>query len=528
MNNKGLNVLSLFDGTSCCRVALDRANIKVDNYYASEIDKYAIQIAQKNYKDTKQLGSVTDFEKWNLDWSNIDLVTGGFPCQSWSTAGKQRGDKDERGMLFWVMLGIMKKVLYNNPKAKFLIENVKMKKEFEQYITFHTNQALGKVNKILINSSLVSAQNRQRWYWTNIENIEQPENKGVLLKDVLEKEGYTDRDKSMCLDANYGRGSNLRRYFHRGSRQIIFNTLSLLNDLKTNKPSIDNINFLYNQRRIEWRILTPLECERLQTLPDKVFYAIIDLKELLCLDQAKNFVNAVEKNHKLLKLVLSAEKKELKEYVNIAIQSMSVSHQSKKYIAQKSVDTQTSKQAKECISHKQTELNTSANNVENNVLYQSQEIEVDSVAVNVPMNLIEGRIAHNGKAESLLKDNNSLNQKNGKNVQKLYLKEIMELVENVGLGITKKIEKSSIYTTSYHLSTQNTEQILTILYYFAKNVIDGRIAKRIQIKSLYLSLTDGYTYGVSNSQRYKMIGNGWTISVISHIFSKGLKGEQID
>lgn len=265
---KELNVLSLFDGISVCRVALNKANFIVKNYYASEIDKYAIQIAQKNYPDTMQLGSVIDFDKWDIDWTSIDLVTGGFPCQSWSTAGKQLGDKDDRGKLFWVMLDIMKKVLKYNPKAKFLIENVKMKREFEEYITFHTSEALGKVNKILINSALVSAQNRQRWYWTNIENIEQPEDKGILLKDILEKEGYTDRDKSMCLDANYESGSNLRRYFYRGSRQIIFNTLSLLNDLKTNKPSIDNINFLSNQRRTEWRILTPLECERLQTLPD--------------------------------------------------------------------------------------------------------------------------------------------------------------------------------------------------------------------------------------------------------------------
>ena len=171
MQSKKINVLSLFDGVSCGRIALERAGIEVDNYFSSEIDKYAIQVANKNYPqdEDKRLGDVTKWQDWNIDWSNIDLVTGGFPCQAWSVAGKQLGDKDERGMLFWTMLDIMKKVLEHNPKAKFLIENVKMKKEFEEYITLHTSNALGVVHKHLMNSALVSAQNRQR-YWQRLDN----------------------------------------------------------------------------------------------------------------------------------------------------------------------------------------------------------------------------------------------------------------------------------------------------------------------------------------------------------------------
>ncbi|WP_235376234.1 DNA (cytosine-5-)-methyltransferase, partial [Proteus faecis] len=122
--------------------------------------------------------------EWDIDWSNVGLVTAGFPCQSWSLAGKQLGDKDERGKLFWTTLEIMSHVLENNPDAKFMLENVKMKKEFEEYITLHTERALGYVNKTLINSSLLSAQNRQRYYWTNFE-VSQPEDKGVLLKDII-------------------------------------------------------------------------------------------------------------------------------------------------------------------------------------------------------------------------------------------------------------------------------------------------------------------------------------------------------
>lgn len=182
-----MNVLSLFNGMSCGYMALEKLGIKVDKYYSSEIDKYANLAAQALFPDTIQLGDVTNWREWDIDWASLDLVTGGFPCQAWSMAGKQLGDKDERGMLFWTMLDIMKHVRYHNPKADFLIENVKMKKEFEEYITLHTEKALGHVHKILINSALVSAQNRNRYYWTSFE-AGQPEDKGLVLADIIECE----------------------------------------------------------------------------------------------------------------------------------------------------------------------------------------------------------------------------------------------------------------------------------------------------------------------------------------------------
>jgi DNA (cytosine-5)-methyltransferase 1/DNA (cytosine-5)-methyltransferase 3A len=208
-----MNVLSLFNGMSGGMMALEKLGVPVTNYYSSEIDKYANQAAQALFPDTVQLGDVTNWREWGIDWASIDLVTGGFPCQAWSMAGKQLGDKDERGMLFWTMLDIMKHVKYHNPRANFLIENVKMKKEFEEYITTHMCNALnafeydheatgeceylqeecGKtpLYKILINSALVSAQNRNRYYWTNFE-VEQPEDRGILLKDIIEHDGdYT-------------------------------------------------------------------------------------------------------------------------------------------------------------------------------------------------------------------------------------------------------------------------------------------------------------------------------------------------
>lgn len=180
-----MNVLSLFNGISGCHLALERAGIKHGQVYYAEINKYANMVTEKHYPNDIALGDVTKWREWDIDWSSIGLVSAGFPCQAWSVAGKQLGDKDERGMLFWTTLEIIAHVLKHNPSAKFLMENVKMKKDFEQYITHHTEQALGKVEKTLINSALVSAQNRQRYYWTNFE-VTQPDDKGILLGDVLE------------------------------------------------------------------------------------------------------------------------------------------------------------------------------------------------------------------------------------------------------------------------------------------------------------------------------------------------------
>ena len=305
-----MNVLSLFDGMSCGRVALERAGIKVDNYYSSEIDKYAIQIANKNYPqdEVNRLGDVTKWQNWNINWSNIDLVTGGFPCQAWSIAGKQQGDRDERGMLFWTMLDIMKKVLEYNPRAKFLIENVKMKKEFEEYITLHTSNALGVVYKHLINSALVSAQNRQRYYWTNIENIEQPKDKGILLKDILEdnisnlrpcelREFKTDSICHHIAEAIDIKGNEcIKRVYADSGKSPTLTTMTgghrepkvLINKLCNVNPSGRGINgnvygiyaksptlttnkgegIKISSDKLHYRKLTPLECERLQTLPD--------------------------------------------------------------------------------------------------------------------------------------------------------------------------------------------------------------------------------------------------------------------
>ena len=171
-----MNVLSLFDGMSCGQIALKKLGIEVDKYYASEIDKYAIEVTQANFPNTIQLGDVTKLDTSKLP--HIDLIMGGSPCQGFSRANNNAlAFDDPRSALFFEFVRCVNEL---KPKY-FLLENVNMKKEWLDTIT----QYLG-VDGIKINSSLVSAQNRVRWYWTNIPNIEQPKEKGIVLNDILE------------------------------------------------------------------------------------------------------------------------------------------------------------------------------------------------------------------------------------------------------------------------------------------------------------------------------------------------------
>ena len=171
---KGLRVLSLFDGISCGQLALQRAGLPVEIYFASEIDKHAIKITQKNYPETIQMGDVKNIYFESL--GQIDLLIGGSPCQGFSFAGKQLNFNDPRSKLFFEYVRALEEI---QPKY-FLLENVKMKQEFQNIITSH----LG-VEPIEINSSLISAQNRKRLYWTNIPNVSLPENRNIILKDIV-------------------------------------------------------------------------------------------------------------------------------------------------------------------------------------------------------------------------------------------------------------------------------------------------------------------------------------------------------
>ena len=244
-----MNVLSLFDGISCGQIALERAGIKVDNYFASEIDKHAVQVTKHNYPNTKHVGDVTKIKVENLP--KIDLLIGGSPCQGFSFAGKQLNFDDPRSKLFFEYVRLLKEC---KPKY-FLLENVKMKKEYEQIITDH----LG-VEPILINSSLVSAQNRKRLYWTNIY-IEKMIDKCILVKDILD---YNSEHKPL---SDIAIAKHIRnRPNHKSSGKAPTLTTELAHG--TGKNITPKCHFEIKAITGEDRVFSPLECERLQTVPD--------------------------------------------------------------------------------------------------------------------------------------------------------------------------------------------------------------------------------------------------------------------
>lgn len=255
-----MNVLSLFDGISCGQVALERARIKVNRYVAYEIDKSAIKISQHNYPNIEQCGDVfkADFTKYK----GFDILIGGSPCTHWSIAQKASNRETTSEGLGWDLFSQYVRALRESEAKYFLYENnYSMSKEIKNEIT----KTLG-VEPIFINSNLVSAQLRKRLYWTNIPNVQQPKDKGILLKDIIES-GTVDRDKSLCLTRRYagfsGSQSYLcRRYFGKSFGQAIFE-----GDIdKIKNQWKENPYFVSDEKNI--RQMTITECERLQTLPD--------------------------------------------------------------------------------------------------------------------------------------------------------------------------------------------------------------------------------------------------------------------
>lgn len=322
-----MKVLSLFDGMSCGQIALDQLGIPVETYYASEIDKYAIEVTQANYPDTIHVGDVTKLN--SKDFADVDLIMGGSPCQGFSFAGKQLAFNDPRSALFFEFIRLLKDI---KPKY-FLLENVRMKKDFLDIISQEVSKCYPEITfglePYLINSSLVSAQSRQRYYWTNIPNIQQPKDKGIVLRDILETTTSEEYYAGQNLQKNYKGGNQLNPnyksqantihsadgksgticagthgysngyvadvdpkyylsekavkymkkshvndwtkgktreeiYIKNGSQKSNALTANMHKGVPYNVIEIDKPK----QKDLTWRKLTPLECERLQTVPD--------------------------------------------------------------------------------------------------------------------------------------------------------------------------------------------------------------------------------------------------------------------
>lgn len=260
--SNGINILSLFDGISCGRIALERANIKINNYFASEIDKSAIVVSQDNYPDIIHIGNVCDIVTTKLP--KIDLLIGGSPCQSFSTAGKGEGFDGESGLFFEYLR------CFQELKPKyFLLENVHMKKDWENKISNYIG-----IDPIKINSSTVSPQSRKRLYWTNIP-VQYLVNKQLYANSII-GENYLSKAEIKQLDftkLDFGGFKSLKSQKRiinnfRGKDELI-NCLTASNTSNTSNPAgCGCSNFVYYQNReYKWRKITREECEQAQTLP---------------------------------------------------------------------------------------------------------------------------------------------------------------------------------------------------------------------------------------------------------------------
>lgn len=206
-----MNVVSLFNGMNTGRQALENVGIKVDKYYSSEIKPYAIQLTQYHFPDTIQLGDILNWKQWDIDWKSIDLVLSGSPCQDLSAAGKRAGINGKKSSLFFVFIDILNHIKSLNPNVLFLQENVGSANKQDVGIM---SRLLG-VYPVRINSSLVTAQLRDRYYWTNIRtneygifgdlvtDIPQPRDRWIMFKDIITN-GATEDDKHRCLNTKIG------------------------------------------------------------------------------------------------------------------------------------------------------------------------------------------------------------------------------------------------------------------------------------------------------------------------------------
>ena len=411
-----MNVLSLFDGMSCGQIALDQLGIPVDKYYAAEIDPYAMRITQNNYPDTIHLGDVTKVK--GEDLPQIDLLLGGSPCQGFSFAGKQLNFDDPRSALFFEYVRLLKEC---NPKY-FLLENVRMKQEYQDVISEH----LG-VKPVIINSGLVSAQNRIRLYWTNIPNITQPQDKGIVLKDVLEE-----------TPDNFVKMSNTFTARQKGNR--------CLTDMTQEKASnLSAMEYVKNGRQGDY-----IACND-NGSPVQVGMA--------------DDING----HDILKRVYSPEGK------SPTLNSMNGGNRQPKVscgaFRGRYEEDGSTKQQLEIRKDDKTNTLTSVQK-DNVVVYKNEQ-------------------AHK---ENYIKLRDESKEK--------VLATQMNNSKNFGNAVREK--KAFTLRAARPNGVINKEQ-----YYYRK--LTPLECERLQ------TVPDGYTEGVSNTQRYKMLGNGWTVEVIKHI-----------
>jgi len=440
-----MNVLSLFDGMSCGRIALERLGIPIDNYYASEIDKYAIQVSQANYPDIIQVGDITELDLSTLP--KIDLIMGGSPCQGFSFAGKQLAFDDPRSALFFEFVRCVKEL---QPKY-FLLENVRMKKEYLDVISEYMG-----VEPIMINSALVSAQNRVRYYWTNISGIEQPEQRGIVLRDILETNTSDE----------YLAGENLQKNY-KGGNQLNPNYKSQANTIHDTDGKSGTICAGTHGYANGYVKDFDKNLSKMTTKDDKSF----------CLTANYGFAGAKNSLEKKQRTMIPTDVDPKYYLSDKAIDYMN--RGSEKYTGKKT-------RAEHYIKHESEKSKTLTANMHKGVPYGVIAVDKEKKQLTIKEATKKGyTIIEDGDCFDMTFPNSKTRR--GRNMK----------------------DKSNCLTAAnydymrYEHSDKDKE-----VYWRKLTPVE---CERLQ------TVPDNYTNHVSNTQRYKMLGNGWTIEVITHI-----------
>ena len=548
-----MKVLSLFDGMSCGQIALDQLGIPVETYYASEIDKYAIQVTQANYPNTVQVGDVTNLDP--KDFADVDLIMGGSPCQGFSFAGKQLAFDDPRSALFFEFIRLLKAI---KPRY-FLLENVRMKKEFLDIISQEVSKCYPEIafgiEPILINSSLLSAQSRQRYYWTNIPNIQQPEDRGIVLKDILEDDFSSDRDKSYCIDANYSKtGAKPHHYKDKYRRQLVnkpkqdkqFVSKEAIERYVQDKDS--EFNDTYNKRTVKGDKSTTIrpnnntaniwvnEKAIRETKPKQVGMAADikghDILRRVYSPEGKSpTLNSMGGGNREPKVAIVNKKVNLKKYNDeIAINPRNFGGKGYVGTNEKSVAlTQPSGNNATLVRVKEEEPKVVTGGAFRGRAYDKDGKRMDrngSSVANKTKQMLELRKDNKSNAITTVGKDSVVVEKlpdKSKVLKSNYYKSSKANFENdtskggkfsaTGVPLKAQTIKSQYYKSSRaNFERQGTFHATGV----QQEDLTWRKLTPLECERLQ-TVPDNYTNHVSNTQRYKMLGNGWTVEVIKHI-----------
>ena len=545
-----MKVLSLFDGMACGRIALDQLGIPVEKYYASEIDKYAMQVSQANYPNIIQVGDVCDLDP--KDYMDVDLIQAGSPCQGFSMAGKQLAFNDPRSALFFEFIRLLKAI---KPRY-FLLENVRMKREFLQVISQQVSECYPEmpfgIEPIFINSSLVSAQSRQRYYWTNIPNIKQPTDRGIVLKDILEDDFDSDRDKSYCIDANYSKtGAKPHHYKDKNRRQLVNKPIKVgmnVEEVKIRKHKVDEKELqtlLRNSKKDIGKTNKQIASETNLPVTKVEHWFRTDNSFAIPGDDVwlklKTILNITDNTFD--KQIMEFE---YRDGVYESTQRV-YSDQGKSPTLTASNKEQMIETKKEYISKQSVEKYVEDVNAEFNDPYNKKTVKGDK-STTLRTNSSNGNMWVNDKAIKETKPKQvgvAVDIKGHDQIKRVYSPDGKSpTITTCGGGhrepkvVTggafrgRAYDKDGKRMDKDGVSVANkTKQMLELRNDSKSNAITtvGKDSIAVNEDLTWRKLTplecerlqtvpDNYTNHVSNTQRYKMLGNGWTVDVIKHIY----------